>query len=55
MVGKLPPEVWLGIVDGLSQGDLAAVSLVSQNLHMMVEPLLYSQYCWIPAIKYDIN
>lgn len=51
MAGKLPLEVWLEILDGLGQDDLAAVSLVSQILHILVEPLLYSKYCWIPDTK----
>ncbi|PVH81710.1 hypothetical protein DL98DRAFT_531047 [Cadophora sp. DSE1049] len=55
MASKLPAEIWLGIVDGFDQNDLAAISLVSQTLHILVEPLLFSKYCWIPDIKYDFN
>ena len=54
MAGKLPHEVWLEILDGLGQDDVAAVSLVSQNLHILIEPLLYSKYCWVSDIKYGI-
>ena len=49
MAPSLPFEVWHDVVVGLDQADLAAVSLVSTNLQLVVESLLYAKFSWIPA------
>lgn len=52
----MPSDCWLHVLDYLSSGDLAPVSLVSRALHTSVQPVLYHtiSWNWNPIPRYRV-